>query len=233
METSAEVARLEEVYREYAACGLGKSKWSNANRGNQAIRAERELKTRDLLKRSGFLPLTEKRILDVGCGTGEQLGLFLNWGARPENLFGIDLLPERIRVAQQTFPQITLQIANAESLPFADGAFDLISVFTVFTSILSRQMAANISREMARMLKPGGGVLWYDFRINNPLNKHVGGVTRKQIQKLFPGFGMTVETLSLLPPLARRLGAATKLLYLSLNSVPFLRTHLLGLLVKP
>ena len=160
METLAEVARLREVYHQYAACGHGKSKWSSTNRGNRAIQGERERKTKELLQRTGFFPLTDKRILDVGCGTGEQLGIFANWGARPENLFGIDLIPERVRAAQLAFPQMTIQLTNAESLPFRDGSFDLVAAFTVFTSILNRQMAANVCGEINRVLAPGGGVLW-------------------------------------------------------------------------
>ena len=233
METRTEVDRLREVYQQYTDFGFGQSKWSNANRGNQALRGERELKARELLQRAGFFPLTDRRILDVGCGTGEQLGIFADWGAKPENLFGIDLIPERIRTAQINFPQITFQFANAESLPFADRSFDLVAVFTVFTSILDQHMAANICSEIKRILAPGGGVLWYDFRMNNPCNKHVRGASRKQIQRLFPGFKLTLESISLLPPLARRLGALTDRLYAPLVSLPFLRTHLLGLLTKP
>ena len=197
------------------------------------MRRERELKTRELLERSGFFPLSDRRILDVGCGTGEQLGMFADWGAKSENLFGIDLIPERIRTAQLSFPRITFQLANAESMPFQDRFFDLVAVFTVFTSILDRQMAANVSDEINRVLAPGGGVLWYDFRINNPFNKHVRGMSRRQIQGLFAGFSLRVESVSLLPPLARRLGALADRLYAPLSSVPVLRTHLLGLLLKP
>ncbi len=233
METRAEVDRLREVYQRYAARGLGDSKWSSTNPGNRAIQDERAQKTRELLQRSGLFPLTDRRILDVGCGTGEQLGMFEAWGARPENLFGIDLMPERIRSAQENFRGITFQLANAESLPFRDGSFDLVAAFTVFTSILDRQMAANICREINRVLAPGGGVLWYDFKMNNPFNRHVRGVSRKHIEHLFPGFRVGLEAISLLPPLARRLGGLTDRLYMPLGSLPFLKTHLLGLLIKP
>src|SRR5207245_11680153 len=141
METRTEVDRLRQVYEQYAAYGFGEAKWSSANRGNQAIQRERQLKTRELLERSGFLPLTDRRILDVGCGTGEQLGLFMDWGARAGNLFGVDLIPDRIRTAKLNFPRITFQLANAESLPFGGGSFDLVVAFTVFTSILSLKLA--------------------------------------------------------------------------------------------
>ena len=115
METRAEVDRLREVYQHYAASGFGNSKWSSANRGNQAIQGERQLKTRQLLERSGFFPLTDRRILDVGCGGGEQLGLFADWGAKPENLFGVDLLPARIRTAKLNFPRIAFQLGQTLS----------------------------------------------------------------------------------------------------------------------
>src|SRR5947209_8778816 len=129
METRSEVDRLKEVYREYGERGCPKTKWAITNRGNQAIRHERERRLEQLLQRSGFLPLGNRRILDVGCGTGEILAGFQAWGARPENLFGVDLLAERIRRAKENYPEMTFQEANAEGLPFANGFFDLVALF--------------------------------------------------------------------------------------------------------
>ncbi len=233
METSVEVNRLRRVYREYAVRGFGESRWSLANRGNQAVRDECHFKSREALQQAGFFPLENRRILDVGCGTGERLAAFADWGARPEQLYGVDLIPDRVSAARQKHPRLTFQLANAEAIPFADGAFDLAMVFTVFTSILSRQMTANVCREINRVLVRGGGVLWYDFRMHNPLNRHVRGISRDRIQEMFPGFKLRLETISLLPPLARRLGRLTHLLYAPLSSFPFLRSHYLGVLTKP
>jgi hypothetical protein len=94
-------------------------------------------------------------------------------------------------------------------------------------------MAHNVAREACRVLKPGGAVLWYDFRYNNPWNPHVRGITRQQIHQLFPGLEMDLRTITLLPPLARHLGRMTPILYPLLAAIPPLRTHYLGLLIKP
>lgn len=233
METRSEVDRIQEVYREYAARGFGRSKWSPANPGNQAVWDECYFRLREILRNTGFLPLENRLVLDVGCGAGERLAALVKLGARPGNLFGVDLIPERIRQARIKHPEINFEPANAEALPFADGTFDLVTVFTVFTSILDVRMAANVCREIARVLAPGGGVVWYDFRMRSPFNRHVRGLSRKQIQALFAGFQINLETVSLLPPLARRLGRLTRALYPPLSSVPFLRSHYLGILAKP
>jgi SAM-dependent methyltransferase len=233
MQAHSEVDRLKLVYREYGERGLGKTKWSATNRGNRAIRRERERKQEELLERAGYFRLDHKCILDVGCGTGETLAGFEAWGAKPENLFGVDLLADRIRRAKEHFPAMNFQEANAEALPFANGLFDLVTVFTVFTSILDPQMTRNLSREINRVLRSGGAVVWYDFRMNNPLNPHVRGISRRGIQQLFREFDASMIPITLLPPLARRLGSLTDLLYPCFASLPFLRSHYLGLLVKP
>jgi SAM-dependent methyltransferase len=232
METRVEVDRLRRVYQQYAEKGFGSTKWSGANPGNRAIRFERDLKTRDCLRRAGFFPLGSRRILDVGCGTGEQLARFAAWGGVPTLLAGVDLIPERIGIARENHPDIDFQVANAECLPFAASSFHLVSVSTVFTSILDCEMATRVAAEITRVLTPGGAVLWYDFRINNPVNRHVRGISRRDIRKLFPGFRVVLDTVSLLPPLARRLGVFTNLLYRPLAALPFLRSHYLGLLLK-
>ncbi|MEW6301889.1 MAG: class I SAM-dependent methyltransferase [Verrucomicrobiota bacterium] len=233
MEAHSEVERLQSVYREYGERGWGQTKWAPANRGNQAMQRERARMLEQLLRDTGCFPLRQRRILDVGCGGGELLAGFEDWGAKPENLFGVDLLAERICRAKANHPRFNFQRANAESLPFEDEWFDLVTVFTVFSSILDPQMTRNVSREISRVLRPGGAVVWYDFRMNNPFNPHVRGIARGEIRRLFSGHDARLRTITLLPPLARRLGVLTPLLYPCLASLPFLRSHYLGVLGKP
>ena len=50
---------------------------------------------------------------------------------------------------------------------------------------------------------------------------------------LFAGFRGHWTSLTLLPPLARRLGPLTPFAYPALAAIAPLRTHLLGVLIKP
>jgi SAM-dependent methyltransferase len=232
MESSLEVERLRSVYEGYSRRGLGSSKWSSSNPGNEEIVRERNREILTLLNIAGYLPLSDRRILDVGCGAGATLAMFEQWGAKPENLFGVDLLSERIRSGKERYPEFSFLQANAESLPFADSSFDLVLLFTVFTSVLEPRMRANIAHEIDRVLRPNSAIVWYDFRFNNPFNSNVRGVTKEGILQLFPHFDLRVQSITLLPPLARRMGCLNRFFYPALAKVPFLQTHYLGLLIK-
>ena len=233
MSTEQEVQRLQQVYRGYREQGLGQTQWAESNPGNAAIACARDSRLRTALEASGFFPLAGKRILDVGCGGGGILSGYQNWGARPDNLFGVDLMAQRIEDARRDHPEMHFQTANAEQLPFELGYFDLVLLYTVFTSVLDDRMASNMAAEVARVLKPGGAVVWYDFRFNNPRNSNVRGLGCDAIARLFPDFKLKLTTVTLLPPLARRMGRLTRVLYPVLVALPFLRTHYAGLLCKP
>jgi SAM-dependent methyltransferase len=232
MTIAPEVKRLLEVYRNYRESDQLNAKWSLTNPGNRAIVEERTRLMTRLLQVHGFFPLAQRQILDIGCGGGSILASFEKLGAASKNLYGVDLIPERICQAKESFPEIHFQVGNAENLHFQSASFDLVLLFTVFTSILDVRMASHISEEISRVLKPGGAVVWYDFRYNNPSNSHVRGMSKEAIISLFPNFRVILQPLTLLPPLSRRLGRLTPILYSALAAIPFLRTHYLGVLLK-
>lgn len=228
-----EVERLREVYRDYEDRGLSTTRWGEQNRGNRAIMAERRRVVRSLLDAHGLLPLGDREVLEVGCGSGHVLASMQELGASPERLHGVDLLPGRVESARRDHPGLDVREANAERLPFADGSFDLVMLFVVFSSILDEAMRRNVARECARVLRSGGHVLWYDFRYDNPSNAHVRGVSRRELQQLFPGLALDLRTLTVVPQVARRLGPLTGVAYPVLAAVPLLRTYYMGLLRKP
>jgi SAM-dependent methyltransferase len=62
----------------------------------------------------------DARALEVGCGTGSYAG---ELDAR---VTGLDPSREMLAVARERFPHLELVQGRAESLPFADGSFDLV-----------------------------------------------------------------------------------------------------------
>lgn len=230
---SLEVERLKKVYRGYLDSDAVNTRWAQQNPGNQAIVRERMAAIKTLLFRAGRASCAGRAILEVGCGSGATLASMQQMGAGPADLFGVDLLPDRVALAGKRYPDMAFLAGNAEALPFPDERFDLVLLFTVFSSILDQAMTAHVAAEVRRVLCPGGAVLWYDFRFDNPRNPHVRGMKKATIRALFPGFAIALKTITLLPPLARRLGPATGMLYPLLASIPLVRTHYLGLLVKP
>lgn len=228
----SETNRIARVYHEYQTSAVVQARWDRRNPGNQAILRERSGALRRSLDAAGFCPLAGRRVLEVGCGSGEVLSSLLDLGANAADLIGVDLLPDRIAEATRRYPQLTFLSVNGEALPLADESVDLVLFFTVFSSILDQHMARGVAAEAGRVLRRGGAVLWYDFRYDNPRNRNVRGMNKRAIQELFPDFTLNLRTATLLPPLARRLGDATRLLYPLLVMAPLLRTHYLGLLVR-
>jgi ubiquinone/menaquinone biosynthesis C-methylase UbiE len=225
-----ETDRIARAYRERDECAA--MRWDLRNAGNQRILSERRRLVRQLLQRTGWLPMGDRRVLDVGSGGGAELAWFRELGASESHLVGIDLLPERVEAAQRAFPNIAFHVGNAEHLPFPDRSFDLIVAYTVFSSILDPAMAANVASEIRRVMRPGGGLLWYDFRYKSPANPNVRGVSGARVRMLFPDLKGQLTAVTLVPPLARRLGVLTPVAYPMLALLPPLRSHLLGLLLK-
>lgn len=224
--------RIARAYRGYAETGAAEQRWSLLNPGNQAGLRERQARTRRLFAEAGWLPLQGRKVLEVGSGGGAELAALIDFGARPEDLVGVDLLAERVAQARQRHPDLDFRHGNAEKLDFASESFDLVLALTLFSSIKDPVMARRVADEIHRVLRPGGALLWYDFRYDNPRNPAVRGLGESAVRDLFPRLAGNLTTLTLLPPLARRLGPLTGVLYGPLAAVAPLRTHHLGLLFK-
>ena len=226
----AEEARVREAY---ARRRTG-DRYAFSNPAHLYMMQEREAAVLSLLGREGLLPLGDRAILEVGCGSGQWLLDFVRWGARPDRLHGVDLLPERIARARRVCaPEVTLTQCGATALPYGDGTFDLVLQATVLSSILDDGVRHAIASEMLRVLRPGGTVLWYDIRVDNPDNPDVRRVARDEIEALFPGCRVALTRATLAPPLTRLLAPRAPWFARTLAAAPFLRTHYLGVLRRP
>jgi SAM-dependent methyltransferase len=202
--------------------------------GYVAFRQDRERQVLRLLRRHHRLPLGERTVLDVGCGTGAWIRDLIRWGARPERITGVDLLAEDLARARELVPAgVRLEVGNAASLPFPAGSFDLVVQATVMSSVLDPVLRRAIAAELLRVVAPDGVVLWYDLFRASPKNPDVRPVTRREIRALFAGCRLELKRVTLAPPLARGLAPHAWILTMALAGIPWLCTHYLGTITRP
>lgn len=194
--------------------------------------AERERVAAIMLKDLDRFPVAGERCLEIGYGKLGWLGRMVSWGLRESDLHGIELDEERAMVAKGALPNASLRVGNAVDLPWMSSYFRIVIVSTLFSSILDEHVQKVIAREIDRVLMPGGVVLWYDAAVNNPRNKQLKGISRSDIRELFPEYGHHLRSLTLAPPVSRKVAKYSWTAATILSTIPFLRTHLLGVLVK-
>lgn len=198
---------------------------------------ERQRAIANLFVNLGWLELGERRLLEVGCGTGSNLLEFLRFGFKPEHLQGIELLTASVERARRDLPAavgITLgDAASPAASGVPDASQDIVYQSTVFSSLLDDEFQQRLADRMWNWVRPGGGILWYDFTVNNPRNPDVRGVPVPRVRQLFPQGTMRVRRLTLAPPLARAAVGVHPSLYTALNLCPWLRTHVLVWVQKP
>jgi ubiquinone/menaquinone biosynthesis C-methylase UbiE len=181
----------------------------------------------------GIGTLEGLRVLDVGCGKGQWLADFQTYGARPRDLAGIDLLPERGETARERVPGADIRVGDASELPWPDGHFDVAAQSMMFSSILDPGMRGRAAAEMLRVLRPGGLVLWYDFFTRSPGNAGVRGVRRPELEQLFPGATVRWQSVTLAPPLVRVLVPRLRAVASGLQALKLANTHAVATLRRP
>jgi SAM-dependent methyltransferase len=185
-----------------------------------------------MLHRAGRFPVRGDACLEIGFGGLGWLGELIEWNLRERDLHGIELDLNRAAYVQDALPAADLRVGDATHLPWPEATFQLVIASTVFTSILSEQVRCAVAAEITRVLAPGGALLWYDFFYNNPRNLNVRKVSRQELRSLFPSLVGEVKSVTLAPPVARFVSQYSVLAAQALATIPWLRTHLLAVLLK-
>jgi SAM-dependent methyltransferase len=101
-----------------------------------------------------------RRVLDVGCGAGQTTRWLAGRGAE---VAAFDLSLEQLRLGRAYGGPVPVA-ADAEALPFRDGAFDLAC--SAYGALPFVADSARVMREVARVLRPGGR--WV-FSVTHPV----------------------------------------------------------------
>lgn len=229
IDLNSEEARIKSVYAQRQ--GSDRYSWFNPGYLFRIQALERQLLAS--LRMHNYGNLGDKKVLEIGCGTGQWLREFIKWGVSPENLTGIDVLDDRVSQAKRLCPrEVQIHCGNAARLPFENAQFDLVVQITVFSSILDLAVKEMLAREMLRVMKSGGLILWYDFFVNNPSNFDVRGIGKKEILRLFSDCHIDLHRISLAPPLAHLLAPYSWLGCYLLERARVFNTHYLGVLCR-
>ena len=199
---------------------------------------ERQRVLAGLFVELGWTDLSGRQVVEVGCGAGGNLLELLRMGFMPRHLTGIEIDRERHAHAREVLPA-SLRLIHGDALGdeaqrmISPRSQDIVLQATVFSSILKSDTQAQLAETLWRWERPGGGVLWYDFAVDNPRNPNVRGVPLDRVRALFPQAQLKVRRVTLAPPLARAVCRLHPALYHLFNALPWLRTHRLVWAAKP
>jgi SAM-dependent methyltransferase len=236
IQTDAERLESEEMVRRYAkrqTAALAE-RYSCLNPSVYMSMQEKERALIAWLRDSWKKPPENTSLIEVGCGAGGNFYQLMRLGFRPGNLAGNELLHDRVDAARANVPPgLKLFPGDACALDLGSESFDIVFQSTVFTSILDAEVRRKLAAQMWRWVRPGGGILWYDFIFDNPSNPDVRKVAMSELRALFPGSLTFARRVTLAPPISRRVTRLHPQLYTVFNALPFLRTHYLCFIEKP
>jgi ubiquinone/menaquinone biosynthesis C-methylase UbiE len=220
-----ELARARRVYEALADNPAYSRLYEPLAPANLFTIQERMWILADLLRRSGISTLASLDILDVGCGGGGELRRLTTFGADPERLAGIDLMPYRTEAARRILPMARIETGSAHAMPFPDASFDIVSQFVVFSSVVDQQVRRAIAAEMVRVLRPDGVILWWDIRKMRPTADLVP-IAMAEVRTLFPGSSIKARPATLGWKAVRRVAPRSRTAALLLQRLPFMCSHL-------
>ncbi|CAN5593178.1 class I SAM-dependent methyltransferase [soil metagenome] len=228
MSASGQSSGHEQLQRDYLhlLSDEHRRRWALSNPGNMAALEERA-RVLNYLARDRISSHPEL-CLDLGCGSLSLLPAEI----LPALVIGVDLLLSRLLDTQEPDDDTPKVNADGSILPFSDGVFDVVVMSTMLSSVLDPVARSRICTEVSRVLKVSGVVLWYDLRMPSPANTATRPVGRHELRRHFAGFSGPIRSLTVAPPLARRLGRFTPVLYRLLAYLPAVRSHLAACLVK-
>jgi len=121
----------------------------------------------EILRDSGYSERFPRSMVDLGCGYGGLTRVIADF-LGIENVYGIDINKERLKIAEQRGIKIYNMNLEKDKLPFKDGSIDLVTSFGVFEHL---KFYDNPIKESYRVLKQGGWILFSIPNLGSWINR--------------------------------------------------------------
>lgn len=171
-----------------------------------------------MLERERGLDLTKAKILDVGSSNGgEGLAKLMALSFSSKQLYGIDILEDRIGRGREMYPGLNLYNGDATNMSFfSDQQFDIVMEGFCFCHIARDNVREKVAREMIRVTKVGGYILVFDWVVGRR-QMNINGLPLKKIKSMFDVGSRTTLVKrypgQLLPPIGRPISTLVPALY--------------------
>jgi ubiquinone/menaquinone biosynthesis C-methylase UbiE len=162
----------------------------------------------------------DSRILEVGCGFGNEIAKFSQLGLPASSLYGVDAVERRVDEARRRYPGVNYSVQNVLDLDFPDETFDIVCQFWCAMHAENQESLARMCLEMQRVLKKTGIIIWWDMA---PMTWRVL-VARRLLTLLSPAAEKGTRWRAIRSTLQESVSASTRRLAL-VNSVPEWATY--------
>jgi len=130
-----------------------------------------------------LLKYKEKIILDLCCGTGNQIKLLSKHGFK--NLYCLDISDSMLEIAKRSDSSIKIYNEDATKTSFDDASFDIVIIsFAIHEKDRNTQQA--LINEAYRIIKKDGLMLVVDYMFDNKTTKF-GQILIRLIERIAGG----------------------------------------------
>ncbi len=130
-----------------------------------------------------FKDLTDKTVLDLGCGCGDYTNYFYSMGAKTTGCDGSEKL---VQIAKEQYPHLNFEVVDIDKrFPYEDNSFDLVFCNQVLMDI---ENLDNAFQEAYRITKSDGTLY---FSIVHPAfydgewSMNIKGFKNKRVMKKY------------------------------------------------